>query len=80
MMNMLNPNKMDTTVFAGKSDEAEQSSVDPDQGLIDASKALVSAIEKKDTKKIARVFKAMMQMCYDEFESSEDEDAESEQD
>lgn len=70
-MNLLdpNPNKRDVSVVLDKKGNAESDSIDPDQGLIDASKVLVSAIEKKDAKKIARAFKAMMQMCYDEIGS-----------
>ena len=74
MMNMMNPNKNFVSVLLDSKGEAEkkpQESVNPDQGMIEASKELIKAVEKKDAERIVRVFKAMMKMCYDEMEASE---------
>lgn len=74
MMNMMNqdPNKSFITVLLNKEGKAENrnaepesESVDPDQGLIEAAKELVKAIEKKDAKRIVRCFKYMMRECQD---------------
>lgn len=69
MQNMMNPNKQFASVLLdnkGQAEEKEPETVDPDQGLIDASQELIKAIEKKDPKRIARCFKAMLSMCDDD--------------
>lgn len=74
MQNMMNPNKNFVSVLLDSKGQAEKKpleSVNPDQGMIDASKELVKAVEKKDAERISRVFKAMMKMCYDEMEAEE---------
>jgi|VirMetMinimDraft_7_1064189.scaffolds.fasta_scaffold07071_1 DNA-binding GntR family transcriptional regulator len=81
MLNMLDPNKSFVSVLLntkGKAEEKpEMESVNPDQGMIEAAKELVKAVEKKDAERIVRVFKAMMKMCYDEMDD-ESEDSEME--
>lgn len=77
MLNMMNPNKNFVSVLLDKEGMAEKSepseSINPDQGLIDAAKELIKAVEKKDAQRVVRVFKAMSKMCYDEHENSEEE-------
>lgn len=80
-MNMLdpNPNKNFISVLLDKKGEAvkkpsESEAVNPDQGMIEAAKELVKAIEKKNPQRIVRCFKAMMKMCYDEMEDEKEED------
>lgn len=80
-MNMLdpNPNKNFISVLLDKKGEAvkkdtESEAVNPDQGLIDAAKELVKAIEKKDAQRIVRCFKLMMKICSDEMEDENEED------
>lgn len=77
-MNMNDPNKSFVTVLLNKDGKAEDSmeeSINPDQGLIDASSELIKAIEKKDPARIVRVFKAMYKMCDDmETEESDSEE------
>ena len=72
-----NPNKNFISVLLDKKGNAEKPSeseaVNPDQGLLDAAKELVKAIEKKDAQRIVRCFKLMMKMCYDEMEDENDE-------
>ena len=77
-MNMQNPNKNFISVLLDKKGEdegpSESEAVNPDQGMIEAAKELVKAIEKKDAQRITRVFKAMMKMCYDEMDDENEED------
>lgn len=49
--------------------------IDPDQGIIDASKEMLKAIEKKDPERIARCFKAMM-VAFKEQHEMDEEDSE----
>lgn len=76
-MNMLDPNKNFATVLLNSKGQAEKKpeseSVNPDQGMIEASKELIKAVEKKDPERIVRVFKAMMKMCYDEMGEGSEE-------
>jgi hypothetical protein len=78
MINMMNPNKNFASVLLDSKGEAEQKkpdqeSVNPDQGMIEASKELIKAVEKKDPARVTRVFKAMMKMCYDEMGEGSEE-------
>ncbi len=79
MQNMMNPNKNFVSVLLDSKGQAEQKSpaesVNPDQGMIEASKELIKAVEKKDAQRVVRCFKAMMKMCYDEM-GAEGEDSE----
>lgn len=52
--------------------DPQAEAINPDQGLIDASAELIKAIEKKDPQRIARVFKAMSKLCYDEVDDQEE--------
>jgi len=81
MMNLLG-NKSFTQVLLNDKGEATDSpktdpqAINPDQGMIDASKELIKAIEKKDATRIARCFRAMMTLCDDDMEDEDDESSE----
>ena len=71
-MNMNDPNKSFVSVLLnkeGKAEDSKEESINPDQGMIEAASELVKAIEKKDSARIVRVFRAMIKMCEENQES-----------
>lgn len=68
-MNLLdpNPNKRDVTLLE---DKKENESVNPDQGLIEAAKELIKAVQSNKPDRVVRCFKLMAKMC--EEQSGED--------
>lgn len=91
MMNLLEPNKGIVSVLIQKKSQqgkgfsqdgeesglAEEEGLDPQAGMIEASKELISSIEKKNPERFLRAFKALVFMANEE-EGSEENSQESE--